>query len=538
MKLYRLFLVALAGAAIAASCTKMEDIAPQSGTMLESQVQKTNEIAPSRAEASFNGMFTNIGKPAKMYSNPDDWEFLMILFCNDLEGADAHIADSGYNWFSVCGELSSRNANYRNPYIRYRAPYNMIADVNTFLAGFSEDVSDPSSINMIAQARCLRAYSYMMLVPNYQFNYQIAKDKPCVPICSPDVEDVTHNPRATVAEIYDIIINDLSYAIDNLGTDRKTKAYINVNVAHGLRARAYLEMGEWQKAYDDAVAAAQGYEPASIAEVSKPAFMNMDEHNWIWGYDMTADIAAKYLYATTSSWLRSFSANGYAPACQVYTCINTILWNKIPATDIRKQWWVDEDLHSTISDELEWPGLGPVATADDGGDTKLPFLPYTNVKFGCNPIGTISNEEDMPLMRVEEMILIQSECQYRLGQSAAAVSTLENFVQGYRDPEYVYDASRFPSFIEEIWFQRRVELWGEGFFIPDQRRLQKPLVRFIDDTNNIAPAYRFNLAADDPWLLLRFPQGEMNTNFDIVDNTGGNQPKTDQGKGIFDGVTD
>ncbi|MCQ2167725.1 MAG: RagB/SusD family nutrient uptake outer membrane protein [Bacteroidales bacterium] len=538
MKLYRLFLVALAGAAIAASCTKMEDIAPQSGTMLESQVQKTNEIAPSRAEASFNGMFTNIGKPAKMYSNPDDWEFLMILFCNDLEGADAHIADSGYNWFSVCGELSSRNANYRNPYIRYRAPYNMIADVNTFLAGFSEDVSDPSSINMIAQARCLRAYSYMMLVPNYQFNYQIAKDKPCVPICSPDVEDVTHNPRATVAEIYDIIINDLSYAIDNLGTDRKTKAYINVNVAHGLRARAYLEMGEWQKAYDDAVAAAQGYEPASIAEVSKPAFMNMDEHNWIWGYDMTADIAAKYLYATTSSWLRSFSANGYAPACQVYTCINTILWNKIPATDIRKQWWVDEDLHSTISDELEWPGLGPVATADDGGDTKLPFLPYTNVKFGCDPIGTISNEEDMPLMRVEEMILIQAECQYRLGQSAAAVSTLESFVQGYRDPEYVYDASRFPSFIEEIWFQRRVELWGEGFFIPDQRRLQKPLVRFIDDTNNIAPAYRFNLAADDPWLLLRFPQGEMNTNFDIVDNTGGNQPKTDQGKGIFDGVTD
>ena len=538
MKLYRLFLVALAGAAIAASCTKMEDIAPQSGTMLESQVQKTNEIAPSRAEASFNGMFTNIGKPAKMYSNPDDWEFLMILFCNDLEGADAHIADSGYNWFSVCGELSSRNANYRNPYIRYRAPYNMIADVNTFLAGFSEDVSDPSSINMIAQARCLRAYSYMMLVPNYQFNYQIAKDKPCVPICSPDVEDVTHNPRATVAEIYDIIINDLSYAIDNLGTDRKTKAYINVNVAHGLRARAYLEMGEWQKAYDDAVAAAQGYEPASIAEVSKPAFMNLNEHNWIWGYDMTADIAAKYLYATTSSWLRSFSANGYAPACQVYTCINTILWNKIPATDIRKQWWVDEDLHSTISDELEWPGLGPVATADDGGDTKLPFLPYTNVKFGCDPIGTISNEEDMPLMRVEEMILIQAECQYRLGQSAAAVSTLENFVQGYRDPEYVYDASRFPSFIEEIWFQRRVELWGEGFFIPDQRRLQKPLVRFIDDTNNIAPAFRFNLAADDPWLLLRFPQGEMNTNFDIVDNTGGNQPKTDQGKGIFDGVTD
>lgn len=538
MKLYRIFLTAFAGLALVA-CSDIDNIVPQSGTMLEKQVQETNAIAPTRAEASFNGMFTNLGKPAKMYSNPDDWEFLMILFCNDLEGADAVIADSGYNWFSVCGELSSRNANYRNPYIRYRAPYNMIADVNTFLAGYSEDIDDPAAINMIAQARALRAYSYMMLAPNYQFNYQIAGDKPCVPISSAETEDFTHNPRATVKEVYAQIIDDLTYAVEHLeGASRKTKAYIDGNVAHGLRARAYLDMGEWQKAYDDAVAAAQGYTPATIAEVSKPAFYDLNEHNWIWGYDMTADLAAAYVYATSSAWLRSFSGDGYAPACQVYTCINSILWDKIPASDIRKQWWVDENLKSTLVDDLLWPGLDqPVAIADDGGNSKLPYVPYTNVKFGCKTIGTVTNDEDSPLMRVEEMILIQAECKEHL-TPGEGVKILENFVQTYRDPEYKYDPSRFASFSDEIWFQRRVELWGEGFFIPDQRRLNKPLVRFHDDTNNISPAFRFNLAADDPWLLLRFPQGEMNTNFDVVDNTGGNQPVTDQGKGIFDGVTD
>ena len=166
MKLYRLILVAIAGAAISASCSKMDNVVPQSGTMLASQVQETNVIAPSRAAAAFAGMFTNIGKPTKMYDAPDDWEFLMINFCNDLEGADALIADNNYNWFSPCGELSSRDPDYRNPYIRYRAPYNMIADINTFIAGFPEDETEWSEdiLNMVAQARALRAYSYMLLI--------------------------------------------------------------------------------------------------------------------------------------------------------------------------------------------------------------------------------------------------------------------------------------------------------------------------------------------------------------------------------------
>ena len=72
----------------------------------------------------------------------------------------------------------------------------------------------------------------------------------------------------------------------------------------------------------------------------------------------------------------------------------------------------------------------------------------------------------------------------------------------------------------------------------DSKRLNKPTVRFHDDKGNIAPAFRFNLAANDEWLLMRFPQGELNTNFGIVDNSGSHQPTTDQGKELRDGVTD
>ena len=259
---------------------------------------------------------------------------------------------------------------------------------------------------------------------------------------------------------------------------------------------------------------------------------------------MNANLALTYRYATTSSWLRSFSGWAYAPACQVYTCINKMLWEKIPDTDIRKQWWVDENLQSSLIVGLKWKDADgnlhdDVANYSDGGDSKLPFLPYTNVKFGCNPIGTVDNAEDMPMMRVDEMILIQAECLAKLGKSADATNVLTNYVQTYRDPSYSV-SGRGLSLENEIWFQRRVELWGEGFGVFDIKRLNKPLVRFKDNakSSNIADAFRFNMAADDGWLLMRFPQGELDTNFGIVDNTDGTLPKMDQNPGLRDGVTD
>ena len=547
MKLNRLFPV-IAGLLAVAACNDFTDIKPESGTMLSSQVQETNALVPTRAKASFEGMITNIGKPIKMYSTPDDWEFLMMMFCNDLEGADALIADSGYNWFSVCGEYTSRSANYRNPYIRYRTPYNMVADANTFLSGFGDDVTDQESIYMIAQAHALRAYAYLMLVPEFQFVTK--KDAPSVPKVTLEEVDFANNPRASVQEMYDLIIEDLTYAVEHLdGYSRPTKAYIDKQVALGLRARANLDMQNYQAAYDDAVAAAAGFTPKSIGELQTAlfdgtAFEDISEHDWIWGYDMNANLALTYRYATTSSWLRSFSGWAYAPACQVYTCINKMLWEKIPDTDIRKQWWVDENLQSSLIVGLKWKDADgnlhdDVANYSDGGDSKLPFLPYTNVKFGCNPIGTVDNAEDMPMMRVDEMILIQAECLAKLGKSADATNVLTNYVQTYRDPSYSV-SGRGLSLENEIWFQRRVELWGEGFGVFDIKRLNKPLVRFKDNakSSNIADAFRFNMAADDGWLLMRFPQGELDTNFGIVDNTDGSLPKMDQNPGLRDGVTD
>ena len=544
MKIYKISTMVLGGLMLA-SCSDIDEQIYSGGAFSKEQSQDIVNAIPTRVEATFNGMFTFMGNPAQNYGTrfkdprPDDFGFIMMALSQDLEGADMIGADNGYNWFSAACEYSSRTPSYANPYIRYVTPYTLIGMVKDILATIPEDTEDASLINMKAQAKALRAYSYLSLAPYFQGSYETSKDKPCVPVLS-DTVDVTNNPRATVEQVYNVIVEDLTWAIDHLDETRSSKAYVNANVAYGLRARAYLAMGKGAEAAADAEKAMQGYEPASIAEVSVPTFCDMEEHNWIWAIDITDDQANYYPSATAPSWLSAFCGDGYGAACGTTAMINKLLWDKIPATDVRKGWWIDENLHSPNWADLTWGTAKGDEIAnlvlDDGSKVALP--PYTNIKFGMKSgVGSTLNNNDWPLMRVEEMILIQAEGYAISGNEAKAKEILTNFVKTYRDPSYTIPSGR--TLRDEIWFQRRVELWGEGFAVSDARRLNKPIVRFHGpNTTNYADAFQFNIAADDGWLNMRFPQSEKDNNSAIVDNTEGSLPVAGQNPELRDGVTD
>ena len=544
MKIYKISTMVLGGLMLA-SCSDIDEQIYSGGAFSKEQSQDIVNAIPTRVEATFNGMFTFMGNPAQNYgtrfssARADDFGFIMMALSQDFEGADMIGADNGYNWFSAACEYSSRTPSYANPYIRYVTPYTLIGMVKDILATIPEDTEDASLINMKAQAKALRAYSYLSLAPYFQGSYETSKDKPCVPVLSDSV-DVTNNPRATVEQVYNVIVDDLTWAIDHLDETRSSKAYVNANVAYGLRARAYLAMGKGAEAAADAEKAMQGYEPASIAEVSVPTFCDMEEHNWIWAIDITDDQANYFGYATAPSWLSSLCGDGYGAACGTTAMINKLLWDKIPATDVRKGWWIDENLHSPNWADLTWGTAKGDEIAnlvlDDGSKVELP--PYTNIKFGMKSgVGSTLNNNDWPLMRVEEMILIQAEGYAISGNEAKAKEILTNFVKTYRDPSYTIPSGR--TLRDEIWFQRRVELWGEGFAVSDARRLNKPIVRFHGpNTTNYADAFQFNIAADDGWLNMRFPQSEKDNNSAIVDNTEGSLPVAGQNPELRDGVTD
>lgn len=537
--------LAIASMVALGACSDIDDIVPEGGTMLETQLKATTSIIPGRADATFSGMYTKLGDPLSFgrfaSERPDDFGFVMMAFSNDLEAADIVGQDNNYNWFSTCSELTTRNADYANPYIRYRGVYDEVARANDVIKAYGEITAETSAEikYKVAQAYAVRAFCYLNIAPYFQFNYKTSSDKPCVPLVTETTTDFTNNPRATVKEIYDQIVSDLDFAIANLeGYTRPDKSKIDKQVAYGLRARANLDMGKYAEAASDAAAAAQGYTPASIAEVSTPSFYNITDHNWLWGYDMTMDAAKAFPYATSSAWIRSFSANGYSTGTGTYFCINNLLYNKIPESDVRKGWWVNTDLYSPLLDNLTFGQLKGQQIATEGiKEVKEIFLPYTNVKFGMYTIGGTTNEEDWPFMRVEEMLLIQAEGLIKSGQTAAGVQVLNDFVRTYRDPQYNAEATG-RKIEDEVWFQRRVELWGEGFSNSDTRRLGKPLVRFHGSDSNWPEAFRFNMTADDGWWLLRFCTDELNTNLAIVDNEGGALPVRGQNASLRDGVTD
>ncbi len=545
------FATLMLGALVIASCSDIDEQYPEGGNYTDEQVQELNQAVPDRAEAVFTGMFSMMAEPhgALGGSRADDFGFVMAALSLDAEGSDLWLSDNGYNWFSVCGELSSRNANYANPYIRYVIPYNQIGIANQVIAAYPADTQNKEDIYHIAQAKAIIAFDYLALAPYFQFNYETSADKPCVPIIR-EGADYGSNPRATVREVYDLIIENLNYAIENLeGYNRPDKSKIDQKVAYGLRARAYLNMGMYAEAAADAAKALEGYTPASIAEVSTPAFCRLSEHNWMWGIAVTDAMVVDDGYPTSSSWISAFSGDGYAAATVNVPSINTLLYDKISATDVRKGWWLNDEKKSPLLEGLTWtdPSTGQSASGQDivdfvVEDVKEPFEAYNNMKFGMKSgVGSTLNNNDFPLMRVEEMILIQAEGLAKSGQEQQARTILENFVKTYRDPSYS-STDRNLSLADEIWFQRRVELWGEGFATSDLQRLHKPIVRFhaSGNTGNFPEAFRFNVAADDGWRLLRFPQTEIDNNSEITseDNKDGFIPSPGAGADLRDGVTD
>ena len=121
----------------------------------------------------------------------------------------------------------------------------------------------------------------------------------------------------------------------------------------------------------------------------------------------------------------------------------------------------------------------------------------------------------VPLMRVEEMYLIEAEAA-GMQDEARGKTLLEAFAKT-RDPQYEYGThvdtyyGSSKLFQNEVWWQRRVELWGEGFATFDIKRLQKGVIRSYPNTNHPA-GNRWNVSSTPDWMTLCIVGTETNYN--------------------------
>jgi hypothetical protein len=524
----------------------------EGGTMDDEQIQAAIEAVPERINAAVSGMYALLGKPDGYFnrgssSRADDFGYPCVALGQDLNSGDMTNIVSGYDWFSVALEWSDRTPTYANPTIRLGLFYKVIYATKDVLSVIPDGTDNAELKAKRGQAKALRAFSYLSLAPYFQLKYKGNEDKPSVPLITDDI-DPLNNPRAPLRELYEAILADLTDAIADLeGYVRPDKGIIDQQVAYGLRARAYLYMEEWTKAAEDAGKALAGYSPYAIGELTAPGFNDANDHSWIWALLLPADVIGES-FASWPSQMGSFSSNAYVAYAGIYRSINVLLWRKIPDTDVRKAWWLDENKTSPYLEGLTWTSEaeGITYTGQEIPDASIanvkePMDKYANVKFGQRRgAGTPYNEGDWCMMRAEEMLLIQAEATAKAGNLSGGKQLLEDFVKTHRDPSYTCTAGTPEAFSDAVWLQRRIELWGEGFAMSDVMRLGKPVVRFHpnDAETNIPEDYRFNVAANDPWILLRFVQGETTNNPAVVNNEGGVQPQQGDGASLRDGATD
>ena len=532
------YFVALLGSAmlLTTSCSDL-DTNPSGSTMSDGQLNEVLAQDPSKLKSEVSGMYANMieyGAITQWYGTGQprhyDFGYASTMMMMDASGQDEPSQVSGYNWYNTPLRFVDRTANSETTYFIWNQCYKNIKVANDVLKSVDlENLSDVAK-SYVGQAYAMRAFEYFTLIQIYQFSYKGHEDAAGVPIVTEKTAEAeaNNNPRAAVKDVYKQIMDDLNIAIDYLTDSRSAKSEINRQVAYGLRARVNLVMQNWSDAAADAQKAAEGYTPLSKDAAAAPGFNDVSASNWIWGniVDESNDIVQSGIL-NFPSMMCSFTGNGYSPT---YACrmINSKLWKEIPSTDVRKGWWIDENLNSPIvnpkyvvhqEDEDEDGNVVKyLAVYNQTGDEVADITePYTNVKFGAykNQYGNELNACDIPLMRVEEMILIQAEATAMGGNVEEGKRILENFVRTYRDPSYTCNATTAEGVQDAVWFQRRVELWGEGFSFTDLLRLKKPLDR---TGANYEVSVRFKLPAESPIFLYLIPEDEENHNEALVGN--------------------
>lgn len=128
---------------------------------------------------------------------------------------------------------------------------------------------------------------------------------------------------------------------------------------------------------------------------------------------------------------------------------------------------------------------------------------YASLKFrpgnGNASDHTVGAATAYPLMRVEEMYFIEAEAAAHLN-AAEGKQLVETFMKTYRDPEYTCTVSATDDVVEEIVFQKRVELWGEGQSFFDIKRLNYSVTRGYPGTNVTDELARLNTNGRPAWM--------------------------------------
>ena len=487
---------------------------------------ETSETAMTAVNGMFRDFYMNNWGSGWDHENGGLPAFILA---QDLMGEDHLMDQYGSGWFYEDYQFGTFN-DFKNDagrqYHVWNFYYSVICNANYIIANEETLEGDRDYFNYVmGQAYAVRAFCYMMLVQSFQQNGGAAgseaRSLPGVPLYTePTVAGSEGKGRGTVQDVYEQANKDIDKAIEYLaasGLGQLHKSHISLAVAYGLKARFALV----QQDFDTALAAAkEAMKDQKIGSWDDIKTVNdVTKSNVLWGLAIQTDqsIGSAGIFCH----MDADSKNTY---CVARHLIGNWLYNQIPDTDVRKEWW------TAPLPEDDWGEAG-----EENGSKRS----WCQKKLVF--IDPASSTGDHILMRTEELYLMAAEAACQKGLYSEARDYLKA-VGSKRDSDYetrlgkMSDSNKLnentvapiSTLMDEVFFQRRVELWGEYPRLLDLQRRGLGYDREWEGTNHTATCSEYTKAgsANFIWWI---PRSEFDGNEKMDEETDQN-PK--QGAGL------
>ncbi len=500
MKSLKIFSFAVAVVVMLSSCSaSWLDTQTNGSTLTQDQF----DALTNPTEGLVNGLYSLL-----YVSNGDHHYFgqKSIDMATDLLSSDMAMTLNAYGWFTDAATRTCSTASSgRNSYI-WSYYYTIIMNANTAIRKMAPRQNEftDDELAVYAQALTLRAYCYYNLATLY--NPGLMNETPdifvggtglgysSIPIYTENDTTETGLIKeqyvSSVGEAYEFAINDLRTAIaffDSVDFVRMNKLIVDADVARGLLAYCYLEDQQYDKAYQTAkeLIDSRHFSIIPYDNVLTTGFVSVEDNSWMWGSDVTIE---------TTTGLASFwghmDIHTYSYASAGATkAIDDQLFELIPRSDIRRQWF----------------------------DTTKKFI--NDYKFYDKARGVLADEldrrwlNDLVYMRIEEMYLIGAEAAYRDDQFDNSKNLMIELLD-QRDKELAdkmitwTKAEHSNALREQIYYNWRVEMWGEGRALATYKRFGGRKTRGNNHYNGAGE----EVSVTDIRLTFQTPNGEINTN--------------------------
>lgn len=363
--------------------------------------------------------------------------------------------------------------------------YATIMETNNILANEGKIVDDASvdgtPEDYFAQARAIRAMCYLDLVTFFAQYPGGGNQDLGVPLHT-EVKFGLAKPRATVAEVYDFIFQDLTTAKSNIASSSTQRKKMTLGAVNILLSRYYLA----KKDYINANLVSQEV----LNDTNSTLLPSAQVINfWTAAGEASTEIIFEIDYNSVDlpGANDAIIATWWSGGTYKQNFVTKSFYDSFAANDVRKTRW--------------YTNVGTGVDLNTYPDSPKPI----DVKK------YITIDKDVVLMRKTEAVFNQIEALYYT-DPAQALTKLNTWVSTFRQPGYAFAGGTGPALLTEILNQKNKEFMLEGFRYRDLKR------NGIGFTN---PQTGVTLAPSNyQFQAFPIPEGEMNTNDLMVQNPG------------------